>query len=550
MPAIKKFDSVRMMYTLHLTKINSKKFADQFTLSIQTKQEILDYHMQLNYTVRNSTKQYKSLNDVIFDTIVSIKEVRPIKGWVYDLTVESTRNFTGLDCVVKKDTFHLAGVAAKSNVTRGVPRLKELLKVTKNPKATTLTVYLKPEFRESREKAREVSQDLELTLLRDITVKAATYYDPKLTSTVLEEDKELLTFYTLFEERMQEAAGITEESEEEAPEKWSRWMLRLEFDREKMFNKNISIDDIAFVLNTNFGEDVNMVYSDYNSQKLIMRIRLSQQIGQKGESTLDDLLLLKKFQNKILNGIVIRGVAGIKSAPFRFLSQELEQFKVLKDGKYETIQEYVLDTDGSNFLDVVNHPLIDGSRVVSSHVHDILPYLGIEAARATLISEMTSLFNEIGINYRHVGLLTDVMTRGGRLMSIDRYGINKMDIGPLAKASFEETEKILLRAAIFGEMDPVTGVSSNIMTGQAIRGGTAFSQILLDEALFIKLQETIEDIGREEDDIPEIGDEVIYNEIFQDPNDRCSTTRLRMNMVLPNADIKIEEEDIEINILD
>jgi hypothetical protein len=37
------------------------------------------------------------------------------------------------------NTFHLAGVAAKSNMTRGVPRLKELLKATKNPKAVSLT---------------------------------------------------------------------------------------------------------------------------------------------------------------------------------------------------------------------------------------------------------------------------------------------------------------------------------------------------------------------------------------------------------------------------
>jgi hypothetical protein len=39
----------------------------------------------------------------------------------------------------------------------------------------------------------------------------------------------------------------------------------------------------------------------------------------------------------------------------------------------------------------------------------------------------------------------------------------------------------MLRAACFGEMDPVTGVSANIMTGQPIRGGTTFSQVLLDE---------------------------------------------------------------------
>ena len=69
-------------------------------------------------------------------------------------------------------------------------------------------------------------------------------------------------------------------------------------------------------------------------------------------------------------------------------------------------------------------------------------------------------------------------------MSADRIGVNKKTkTGPLAKASFEQTEDIMLRAALFGEMDPVTGVSANIMTGQPIRGGTTFTQVLLDALL-------------------------------------------------------------------
>lgn len=540
--ASEKFDNVHEYYTLTIPKKWGRIFYNTFTLTNERKQMTLE---SIHKNGKYARESWQETQDMVWDKIKTIEEVTPMgEGWVYDLTVETTRNFMTKMCLGQRDTFHLAGVAAKSNVTRGVPRLKELLKVTKSPKATTLTVYLKPEYRESKEKAREVSQDLELTLLRDITIKAAVYYDPKLDETVLEEDKELLAFYNLFEQRMKEAEGTEEE------ENWSKWMLRLEFDREKMFNKNISMDDIAFVMNTHFGGEVNMVYSDYNSQKLVMRIRLVPTPAAKGESTLDDLRLLKSFQNKILNGIVIRGLSGIKAAPFRFLSQEMEQTRIEKDGKYDVLQEYIIDTDGSNFLEVANHPAVDSTRIISNHVHDILPYLGVEAARATLISEMTTLFSEVGINYRHLGLLTDVMTRAGRLMSVDRYGINKMDIGPLAKASFEETGNILLRAAIFGEMDPVTGVSANIMTGQAIRGGTAFSQILLDEQAFMKLQETADVLERDEEEVIELDDDLIYDEIHQDPNDRCSTTRLKMNMVLPNAEMEIEDEEVEIRLLD
>ena len=72
---------------------------------------------------------------------------------------------TGGTLQMTLNTFHLAGVASKSNVTRGVPRLKELLKVTQNPKAISLTIPLKKEYRNSKAKAREVSQELELTLM-------------------------------------------------------------------------------------------------------------------------------------------------------------------------------------------------------------------------------------------------------------------------------------------------------------------------------------------------------------------------------------------------
>ena len=44
------------------------------------------------------------------------------------------------------NTFHFAGVSAKSNVTRGIPRLKELLHVSKNIKSPSTIISLLSEF--------------------------------------------------------------------------------------------------------------------------------------------------------------------------------------------------------------------------------------------------------------------------------------------------------------------------------------------------------------------------------------------------------------------
>jgi len=217
------------------------------------------------------------------------------------------------------------------------------------------------------------------------------------------------------------------------------------------------------------------------------------------------------------------------------------------NGKYEQVKQFVLDTDGSNYIKVMNHSAVDGTKLYSTNVHDVYEVLGIEATRAILYNEIAGLFEGVGVNYRHLCLLCDVMTRFGKLMSIDRYGINKNDIGTLAKASFEETEKILLKAALFGEVDPVTGVSANIMTGQPIRGGTAFSQILLDDQMLVEFMKTV-DVG-EDDEEEEEGDitKLDAGLALADP---CAGTQFQMNMVMPAATHTIEEPDIEIDIID
>ena len=529
-PDLGVFDSVRTNYTLYVPVKYSKIFAQTFTLSHAAKQNALVYHFTDDYVPKC---RRKTIGDMIWDTITSIKEIAPLKDRVYDFTVEKTRNFMTEDCIACADTFHLAGVASKSNVTRGVPRLKELLKVTQNPKAVSLTIPLKPEFRNSKEKAREVAQDLELTLLRDMTVKTAIYYDPSDTNTVLKEDEDLLAFYKLFE--------VSAEGDETL---WSKWILRLELNREKMFDKNVTMEDILFVLRRLFDTNIRMVYSDFNSQKLVMRIRLtlkSMDDGKSDPSSLDALSAYKKFQNKLLNSVIIRGFPGIKAVTFRKGDERFVYDE--KEKKYMAKEEYILDTDGSNFLEAMNHPAVDGTRVYSTHVHDVLGHLGIEATRQILYNEIQTLFEDGQINYRHLGLLVDVMTRAGRLMSVDRYGINKLDIGPLAKASFEETERILLKAAVFGEIDPITGVSANIMTGQPMRGGTTFTEVLLDEGAFLSLQKNMPEpavIEPDEDQRMGLGAVDV-----RDVDDMCSPSRLKMNMTLPSSGKVLDEDDIE-----
>lgn len=51
------------------------------------------------------------------------------------------------------NTFHYAGVSAK-NVTLGVPRLKEIINISKKPKTPSLAVYLLGQAARDAEKAK------------------------------------------------------------------------------------------------------------------------------------------------------------------------------------------------------------------------------------------------------------------------------------------------------------------------------------------------------------------------------------------------------------
>lgn len=92
-------------------------------------------------------------------------------------------------------------------------------------------------------------------------------------------------------------------------------------------------------------------------------------------------------------------------------------------------------------------PGVDHTRTISNHLVEIIEVLGIEAVRNALLKELRSVIEFDGsyVNYRHMGVLCDVMTSRGHLMAITRHGINRNGNGPLAQCSFEETVDILYR---------------------------------------------------------------------------------------------------------
>ncbi|NDE15531.1 hypothetical protein EBZ80_11435 [bacterium] len=543
MPDISSFATVHEHFTLRIPAHYTRIFAMQFELTIAKKQERL---VSAILREASGARKWVDFNMCVLDRVASIKEVPPQRERVYDVTVEGTRNFTLLNCITSADTFHLSGVAAKSGMTRGVPRLKELFQATQNPKATSLTIYLRPDIRANKEEARRLGQELEFTMLKDLVAVSRIYYDPRDSATLIAEDREWLSFFAAFETDA-DAGSETNRSP---------WVLRLEMDREKMFNKNITMEDISYVLQKAAPES-KVIATDHNASRMVFRITFVRPDDKKSTESLDDLTAIKQLQNKLLTQTLIRGLPGLRAVSFRKLDEAETQYEKnpANDNKFEPVQQFVLDTIGTNFLDVMIHPDVDGTRLLSNHIYDIYENLGIEAARQVLFREVFSLFEQAApVNYRHIALLCDAMTNRGRLMSADRLGVNKKaKIGPLAKASFEMTGDIMLRAALFGEMDPVSGVAANIMTGQPIRGGTSMTQILLDEMALVALNASAPPPRRTVERAPQLVQEQIERILDTPEQPGCRQEDIRIPAALPPMDPTVpttELPELEVLLVD
>ena len=379
------------------------------------------------------------------------------------------------------NTFHFAGVSAK-NVTLGVPRLKEIINVTKKMKTPSMTIYLQEQYSRSMEKTKEFLSKLEYTNLSDVTQNTEIVYDPNIHNTRVEEDKELVsTFYEFPDE-----CDFDET-------KLSHYVLRIVLDNNKLEDKKLIMIDIKNLIQS---EKFQVIVSDQNANLKVIRIRqirsTATMIEEEDADSVEDMKLI---QNRILNDYLIRGIPEIKKVYFK----ETKMVGLYNNNgdPIKNKNEWVLETDGSNLASVIHVEGIDHTRLYTNNVLEILEVLGIEACRNALLKELRSVLKpySIYVNYRHLAVLIDFMTQKGHLTSITRHGINRLDIGPLRKCSFEETVETLLEAGLFAETDFLKGITENIMTGQLCPLGTGCFDIVLDLPALKNAKDVIQPIG-------------------------------------------------------
>lgn len=437
------------------------------------------------------------------------------------------------------NTFHLSGVASASKAVRGVPRIKELLSISKNIKSPSLTIHLNEKYASDIAKAEEAKSFIQTTYLSDFIDTMEIYYE----SNVVENEKSIINAYDNY--------SILDEVELETKDckkKVNNWLLKIEINAEKLVDNKLKTEDIYKAFITNYNDRIHCIHSDDNADKIIFRIKLT---PENSEDIITDMKALEQeMLSMVINGISrINNVSTQPDCSIMEINPETLKLEVRKNNKKDKKEHCTpvgkeceneqnvhcqLITEGTNLLDILGlSKYIDPVNTISNDIYEIYEVLGIEAARQALFNEIDDIFKESGnVNQRHISLLVDTMTSKGALLSIDRHGINRSDIGPLAKCSFEETADILIKSGVFGDYDKMQGVAANVIVGQIPKCGTGDSDIIMDHELISKSNE-VQD----------------YTDDLQESNILELCGNIGMNFEAPVQKGSFEDEDVDIKIV-
>ncbi|KAL7999807.1 putative DNA-directed RNA polymerase, subunit beta-prime [Plasmopara halstedii] len=331
-------------------------------------------------------------------------------------------------------TFHFAGVASM-NVTLGVPRLKEIINASKIISTPIITAALV--CKTDERSARIVKGQIEKTTLGEIAIyikevfaRDQAYLSVKLDLRAIEQLHLNITARSV-RTSILNAVGIG-----------PRGVLRLLKEQHVLLNARCP-DKLRLLAPSNYK-------------------------GAKGD-TRGAYFTLQALKSELPN-VIVQGISTVNRAVINY--EEVQDANAAKS--------LHLLVEGYGLAEVMGTPGVDGLHTTSNHVIEVEKTLGIEAARELISSEVNYIMSAygIGIDRRHLMLLSDIMTFKGEVLGITRFGIAKMKESVLMLASFEKTTDHLFDAAVHSRTDAIVGVSECIIMGVPVPLGTGIFKLL------------------------------------------------------------------------
>jgi len=440
----------------------------------------------LKYILEIALYEYLSPNKCLFDYGLTKEKLTKIWGDIKNSFVKAIAEpgeMVGILAAqsigepttqLNLNTKHFAGVASKSASVSGVPRILELLSFSKLIKTPQIYVYFENKIRSDRIAVNRIASYFKFLSIKQLIETAEIYYNPTGTADKkLNGDNVSTPFFV---------------NNQKADLSSLPFVFRLKMNIEKMLDKETTLLDIK----TKF---VSFWYKNFTNIKTMKRNEkdIFSKIGRcaiLSNSTADkdqvihirfsistfNYQILVDFLNIVLNDITLKGIDGISE-----INMEEQRVISFDADKGNTIveKEFVVTTAGINLEKLKYMKGINNSKVIVNDIFTVYRHYGIEATRNILMVEYMKVLGD-KLNNTHLSLLVDMMTHNGDITSIDRHGLSKLDSDPCAKASFEQTMDHFINAAIFNEKDSMKSVSSNIMLGKVIPGGTGAFDLMLD----------------------------------------------------------------------
>ena len=489
---VKQLDEIIKYKNTQLTCLSKTQIED--TTNMKYKDELLSKYV-FKYSLHNFLSPKRCLveykfNKAQFDNIVTIVIESFNKAVVEPgemVGVLAAQSIGEPVTQLTLNTFHFAGVGSKGTTSLGVPRVKELLSFSKNLKTPITEIYLDKKYCSDTNMVNKIASYLKYTTLGDLRDHINVYYDPNpfKKDGFMEKDNVKNIFHSYNPNKNSCQSDITA----------LPWLIRIVMNREKLINKEVTLLDIKSKF-CNFWEtrynnlknlkkdekvlldkvlQCSVLSNNDNEQTPIIHVRV--------DMANFDFSTIVSFIDTFIDSFELKGIQDITDVDY--LNERVVRFND-ETGNLDIDKQLVIYTKGVNLVKLRYVNGIDYDKMICNDVKQIYQVYGIEAARTALLREFKNVADSSAVDYKHLSIAVDIMTSNGGTISIDRHGTNKLDTNPFARATFEKYVEQFIIASIFGEKDSMNSVSSRIMAGLVIKGGTGLCNISLDTELIEK----------------------------------------------------------------
>lgn len=277
----------------------------------------------------------------------------------------------------------------RSTVTQGIPRMRELIDASQNPKTPCCYVALSAGV--SRDLATKMAATLPETYLKDV-IDACTVDRWDTCVETRETDALLLESHEVCIQ-----AGLVEPLQNA-----SRFVIRLVLSAAKLQEIHMTVKTVALAITRQYPNAAYMeiLAAEDHMPEPVIRIRMRRVPDQDPNDLHLERNMAHLFMKHLSNGVFLTGLRGVKLAHVTTVKQSV--FSADTDVRDE--DEYQLQVMGTNLTTLWDLELCDWSRTWTNNVQVVAEVLGIEAAAQQLFHEISAVLaiDSSYVSERHV----------------------------------------------------------------------------------------------------------------------------------------------------